>query len=206
MSSYIAEEVFQRGNWLSEGIYKDILDLFDFQPRLKINISDNKQSFTPFFSGHLNFIAANTPNFWHLTVRLPKTNEVFNYNRLIFSNEIAKVCRTLESVIFLKNNFEENIENLWQFLPKIISLEQDAALELPNFSLPYYEGFNRYDQKTWLGIYRRDEVFSVRFLKELCEIALKTNVNEICVTTWKYLNKRNLCLLKNIFWKKKILK
>ena len=34
----ITEEVFQNANWLSEGVYKDILDLFDYQPKFKINI------------------------------------------------------------------------------------------------------------------------------------------------------------------------
>src|SRR5438094_6316995 len=29
VSSYVTEEVFQNANWLSEGLYKDILDLFD---------------------------------------------------------------------------------------------------------------------------------------------------------------------------------
>ena len=63
ISSYISEEVFQRGNWLREGIYKDILDAFDYNPNVKINISDSQQSFTPFFSGHINFISAERPNF-----------------------------------------------------------------------------------------------------------------------------------------------
>ncbi|MBP8156199.1 MAG: rubredoxin, partial [Leadbetterella sp.] len=65
VSSYVAEDVFQKGNWITEGIYKDIFDTFDYDSKLKINISDNAQSFTPFFSGHLNFVSAGTPNFWY---------------------------------------------------------------------------------------------------------------------------------------------
>jgi hypothetical protein len=42
ISSYPAEEVFIINTWLSEGVYKDILDLMDHQPKLKINISDPK--------------------------------------------------------------------------------------------------------------------------------------------------------------------
>lgn len=51
VSSYVGEEVFQSGNWLSEGVYQDIFDGFRHLPRLKINLSDNQQSFTPFFLG-----------------------------------------------------------------------------------------------------------------------------------------------------------
>jgi rubredoxin len=53
--------------------------------------------------------------------------------------------------------------------------------------LPYYEGFNRYGDKTWLGIYRRNEAFSVSFLEELCQLCLDTKIGQICATPWKSL-------------------
>jgi dissimilatory sulfite reductase (desulfoviridin) alpha/beta subunit len=51
VSSYPAEEIFITHTWLSEGVYKDIFDLVDYQPRLKINVSDSNQSFTPMLTG-----------------------------------------------------------------------------------------------------------------------------------------------------------
>jgi sulfite reductase beta subunit-like hemoprotein len=36
ISSYPAAEVFITNTWLSEGVYKDIFDLIDHQPQLKI--------------------------------------------------------------------------------------------------------------------------------------------------------------------------
>ncbi len=183
ISSYVAEDVFQKGNWITEGIYKDIFDTFDYEPTLKINISDNSQSFTPFFSGHLNFVASNTPNFWHLFIRKPKTNEIFAYSKLIFSNEISKVSKSLESVI--EANPETSQKDLFENIPNIISLLKEEELKLPKFTLPYYEGFNRYGKKSWLGIYRRNELFSVAFLLEVCELCLFTKIGEICLTPWK---------------------
>jgi hypothetical protein len=41
----------------------------------------------------------------------------------------------------------------------------EKGAELPLFNLPYYEGLNRYDNRYWLGIYQRDELFSVRFFE-----------------------------------------
>ena len=41
VSSYPAEEIFITKTWLSEGVYKDIFDSFNYRPKLKINISDN---------------------------------------------------------------------------------------------------------------------------------------------------------------------
>ena len=126
ISSYVAEEVFQKGNWLTEGIYKDILDLFDYKIKLKINISDNQQSFTPYFSGHLNFIASANPNFWYLYVRLPKTNKVFSFDKLIFSNEIPKVCKQLEEQISThEERYIDNVDSLFEMIPALISLPKE---------------------------------------------------------------------------------
>src|SRR5690349_10282150 len=47
VSSYPAEEAFIQDTWLSEGVYKDIFDAIEYKPKLKINISDTNQSFTP---------------------------------------------------------------------------------------------------------------------------------------------------------------
>lgn len=188
ISSYVAEEVFQKGNWLTEGIYKDILDLFDYDAKLKINLSDNQQSFTPYFSGHLNFIASINPNFWYLYIRLPKTNKVYSFDKLIFSNEIPKLCKFLEQTISGKEEqFTDNIEQLFVDLPSFISLEKETELEPAQFTLPYYEGFNRYGKKSWLGIYRRNEYFNVKFLIKLCELCQETKIGEICLTPFKSL-------------------
>lgn len=54
VSSYCAVNIFAAESWLSEGVYKDVFDLFNYQPSLKINICDSKQSLIPFFSGHIN--------------------------------------------------------------------------------------------------------------------------------------------------------
>jgi rubredoxin len=188
VSSYVAEEVFQKGNWLTEGIYKDILDTFEYRPQLKINISDADQSFSPFFSGHLNFIAAPTPNFWYLYVRIPKTNSLVSYKQLVFSNEIAKISQYLEEQIFIQKKTEsKEIEHLLENLPIFISAPVETALEPARFTLPYYEGFNRYGKKTWLGIYRRNESFPVNFLMKICALCQQTKIGEICLTPFKSL-------------------
>ncbi|MCU7375096.1 hypothetical protein PEC18_30830 [Paucibacter sp. O1-1] len=52
VSSYCGEDVFRTGQWLVANEYHSVLDSFDFEPLLKINISDSNQSFTPFFAKH----------------------------------------------------------------------------------------------------------------------------------------------------------
>ena len=188
ISSYCAEEVFPTGQWLSEGIYKDVFDGFDYQPKLKVNISDFQQSFTPFFTGNLNFIASNTQNFWYLYVRPKQSNRIFRFPILIYTLEIPKICKRIEEVIWDNSETDEN-EVYEKVIAKgeIISQLIREDLTLPNFSLPYYEGFNRYGDKTWLGIYRRNEIFAVDFLQEICELCLETKIGQICTTPWKSL-------------------
>ena len=65
---------------------------------------------------------------------------------------------------------------------------QDIAypLKLPDFYLPYYEGFNKYNNKYWLGVYRRNELFPLEFLKDVaCQLCLKTSIGQIYTTPWK---------------------
>jgi rubredoxin len=188
ITSYCAEEVFPTGQWISEGIYNDIFDGFDYQPKLKVNVSDFQQSFTPFFTGNLNFIASNTQNFWYLYVRPKQSNKVFRFPILIYTLEIPKICQRIEEVILENSDMDEN-EIYEKVIAKgeIISQVILEDLKLPKFSLPYYEGFNRYGDKTWLGIYRRNETFSVDFLKEICELCLETKIGQICTTPWKSL-------------------
>jgi rubredoxin len=102
--------------------------------------------------------------------------------------EIPKICQRIEEVIWGNAEMDEN-EIYEKVITKgeIISQVILEDLELPKFSLPYYEGFNRYGEKTWLGIYRRNETFSVDFLQEICELCLETKIGQICTTPWKSL-------------------
>lgn len=192
VSSYCGEEVFRTGQWLNASEYHSVLDSFDFEPGfqqgLKVNISDSNQSFTPFFTGNLNFISSPEPHFWYLYVRLKQSNTVFRWDGLIYTNEIGRLSRVVEQCMLeegineeyaLKAAVNERIQYVFQ--------QSTQELELPSFSLPYYEGFNRYESRTWLGLYRRDEEFSIEFLLDVCELCLKTRVGEICTTPCKSL-------------------
>ena len=188
ISSYCAEEVFPTGAWLSEGIYRDIFDGFNYLPKLKVNISDSHQSFTPFFTGNLNFIASETQNFWYLYVRFKQSNRIFLFPILVYTLEIPKVCQRIEDVMLSNTNLSDT-EIYEQVIAQgeIISQVIRQELTLPKFMLPYYEGFNRYGNKTWLGIYRRNEKFALDFLEEICQVCLDTKIGQICTTPWKSL-------------------
>jgi len=193
VSSYVADTIFNQEGWLREGVYKDILDAFDFQPRLKINLVDNQQTFVPFFIGNINFIASDTSNYWFMYVRFPKSGTPYCCPWLFYSDDIPSIAKTAEEVI-LENkklfNDQKNADG--QLFFKMLARKTEcafqkstAALKLPDFQLPYYEGFNKYNNRYWLGIYRRNELFLLDFLKDVCLLCLKTRIGQVYITPWK---------------------
>jgi rubredoxin len=188
ISSYCGEDVFRTGQWLVANEYHTVLDSFDYKPLLKVNISDSNQSFTPFFTGNLNFISSPEPHFWYLYIRRKQSNTVFKWKDLVYSHETGRLAKVVEECMRSEENIGE--EALYQMVREKISyISQPAAseLDLPSFSLPYYEGFNRYESRTWLGLYRRDEQFPIELLLDICNLCLKSRIGEICTTPWKSL-------------------
>lgn len=193
ISSYVSDTIFNHEGWLREGVYKDILDLFDHKPKLKINLVDNQQTFVPFFSGNINFIASDVNNYWYLYVRFPKTGMQFCCPLLIYSDDIPAITRVAEDIILRnKELFYDQVTIDEQLFCKMLLKKSGAnfqpvkdVLKLPDFYLPYYEGFNKYNNKYWLGIYRRNEFFSLDFLKDACLLCLKTRIGQIYTTPWK---------------------
>ena len=195
VSSYPAAEIFIKKSWLGEGVYKDVFDAIDYSPALKVNICDSRQSLAPILTGNINWVASDAAHFWYLIVRFPKTNTVFQFPHLFYTSDLAQVSRRLEKLMLdpsgeFFNNEEVNGKNLDSQLmdgQHFISKTAENDLVLPRFSLPYYEGFSRYQDKYWLGIYRRDEAFPVGFLYDLCAICLHTKIGQVCATPWKSL-------------------
>jgi len=194
ISSYVTDNIFNTESWLKEGVYKDIFDLFNFQPELKVNLVDQHQTFVPFFSGNFNFISSAVSNYWYLYTRFPKTSELHCWPNLVYSDDIPAICKAAQDVIMNNRQLfydQPHIDhNL--FYQKVIAANNFVSqqitepLRLPEFSLPYYEGFNKYlNGKYWLGIYRRNELFPIDFLKDICSICIKTRVGQLYTTPWK---------------------
>ncbi|PSL47868.1 rubredoxin [Chitinophaga niastensis] len=199
ISSYAAAGIFIQNSWLSEGIYKDVFDLFDYTPQLKINICDSKQTFVPLFTGHINWISSPYLHYWHLYVRIPGSQQLFSWPELIYTNNIAAVSKLAETLLS-NDTLPETLYTLVKQTLPYISRVKEKELDLPAFHLPYYEGFNKYDNNYWLGIYRRDEYFSIPFLKDVCAICLETRTGQLYTTPWKSLIIKNIDVIHRPLW------
>lgn len=207
VSSYAAAGIFIHDSWLSEGVCKDVFDLFDYAPQLKVNISDGNQTFVPLFTGNINWIASSHLHFWFLYVRFPGSNRLLRWPHLVYTNDLCLVSQVIESlVINYPGRFDEGeieldiLVGLVEKKLRYISKPIENDLRLPRFHLPYYEGFNPQGDKWWLGIYRRDEYFSVDFLKDLCALCLQTRVGELHATTWKSIIIKGIEKIHRVYW------
>ncbi len=188
VSSYAAAGIFIKDGWLKQGIYKEVFDLFDQAPKLKINITDSTQTFVPLFTGNINWIASSSVHFWYLYIRFPKSNHTYRCPDLIYTNHLAAVSACIETQITVEKMRDssavfESVKKTISYISKPLEHE----LQLPKFHLPYYEGFNTTGADWWLGLYRRNETVTLDFLKELCALCLQTKIGEIYITSWKTL-------------------
>lgn len=204
VSSYAAEEIFtSHANWLTEGIYRDILDSFDYQPSLKINICDNTQPLVPLFTGHLSFICSPHTNFWYLYVRHPRLGTTECWPELIYSTEISFIAKWIETQL---NELEEvNIPVLHTGLTahqKLITRKKDQELVLPRLRFPYYEGMNSYPDGYWLGIFRRNFDYPLSFMEDLANLCDQTRISHLYLSSWRSLIVKGIQEQDRIRWEK----
>src|SRR5687768_3092986 len=125
VSSFPAEKVFIIDTWLGENVYKEIFESFNYMPRLKINLSDVNQSFTPLFTGNINWVASpSKQDFWYLYIRFPKTNIVYEWKDVVHTKDLAGMSLSIEETILQnKEKFYDNNDASGDELYEKISTE-----------------------------------------------------------------------------------
>ncbi|WP_163714431.1 rubredoxin [Mangrovibacterium lignilyticum] len=189
VSSFVCVDILPSTNWVYSGTYLKILDQFSFDHQLRVNIVDPRQNMVPLFYGQINFIASDVPNYWHLYLNMDETKSPENWPGLIFTDDIAEFAATLENLIL-----KEKISTIEKLSIKLAesdlqknTLNKESKIVLPKGFFPYYEGLNKMDGKSqyWAGFYWRNNQYPIRFLKEVCELCMKTNAGKISFTPWK---------------------
>ena len=102
--------------------------------------------------------------------------EILNDKFLFYGNENAN-----------GNLLYQRVKSLTAYVNK--PAVEEVAID---FSLPYYEGFNKANNQLWLGIYRRDELFPVDFLLDVCNICLNSRIGQLYTTPWKSIIVKNI--------------
>lgn len=205
VTSYAALDVMPTSHWLASHTYHYILDTFDYNPKLKINIIDPVQSLVPLFTGNLNFIASTIDNYWFLYLRFSEIDpKPWCAPDLIHGYDLAKIARAIENLDITNTSlpypevYLKAISNLSLNTQKI-----KQELDYPEATSPYYEGMNRIvDGKYWLGLYWRNNKFNINFLQALCQLCLETNIGTISLTPWKSFIVKGIAEKDRLSWEK----
>ncbi|MEO5995283.1 MAG: rubredoxin [Chitinophagaceae bacterium] len=208
ISSIVTQAIFENTGWITEKIYREILASMDFTPTLKINIVDSDQSFIPFFTGNINFITSEIRDCWFLFIRFPKTSITYKWKELVSSKDCSRIAKLVEKVILQNKTlfYEQPVIDGNILYDKVQEGEDlphkivEHELVISDFRLPYYEGFNQYGIKLWLGIYRRDEWFPLSFLKDLCQVCLQTRIGHVFTTPWKSIIFKDINVKSRSLW------
>lgn len=186
VSSYVSTDIFRNTSWLTGNKYLYIQEQFKEQPQLKVNITDPKQQLVPLFTGNINFVASKHDDYWFLYIRLTNWSKMELYPVLIYSWDIADVYYTIEKIA---QENPEDVETLFKLVNEKLDANNrtiDEELQLPFYPFPYYEGMNKLGlDQYWLGLYWRNNLYDLDFLKQLCELCFECRIGKICITPWK---------------------
>lgn len=183
--SYVSADIFDMTYWLKGSTYLYLLEGFNYNPKLKINITDPKQRLVPLFNGNLNFIASDYEDYWYLNIKLPHWKTAAYYPVLVYSWDIVTIAHEIEQLY----KDVDSVEELAFILNKRLDTNSrtiDKPLEINYIQFPYYEGMNRMGlNQYWLGLYWRNNRYDLDFLKDLCGFCLDNSIGKICITPWK---------------------
>jgi rubredoxin len=188
VSSYVSADIMNSTSWLSSGNYLYLLEKFNYQPKLRINIADPEQSLVPLMFGQLNFIASPIQHYWYLYIRRTDDEIPVRWPVMIQSDDICALSNALER--FWADFWRGNVSDWFQFLGHRIEYNSRKIEVDPHFVFKQshdYEGFEKmYASKNyWAGLYWRNNEYEIDFLEELCVLCLKTGISKICITPWK---------------------
>ncbi|MEN7548454.1 rubredoxin [Rapidithrix thailandica] len=188
VSSMMTVDMLPNTYWMHTDTYYYILEAFDYLPKLKINICDPQQSLVPLFTGQLNFVASEYDNYWYLYLGFPEYGQKLQvWPELVFSFDIAKLAKALEELYFTHLGLP--VEELYAILKEVAPVngkKTEEDLQIPDGRFPYYEGMNKMaGDKYWLGLYWRNNRFTISFLKDVCTLCDLTQLSKFYITPWK---------------------
>jgi len=203
VSSYVSTDIFANTPWLTGNKFLYILEQFKKNPELKVNITDPKQQLVPLFTGHINFIASHHEDYWFMYIRLPKWNKMEMYPVLIYSWNIAEVYYAIEKIMIEE---PDTVDMIFQLVNDSLDTNNrtiDQPLQLPFYPFPYYEGMNKLGiDQYWLGLYWRNNLYDLDFLKEMCDLCFDCKIGKICITPWKSFIVKGIPKARKLDWEK----
>lgn len=202
VTSYVAADIFDSNFWVNGATFMYILFAFDFVPKIKISITDPNQVLVPNYASQLNFLATKKQDYWHVCLKHDDHLESVFLPVAIHSSDIPKLTKKVEEHW---GKFSD-VEDFFDLITDEDAFDTIVVDQVPSRSLkmfPYYEGMHRYGiDKFWLGLYWRNNKYSVDFLKSLCEECFRDEIGIISITAWKSIIIKDLPKKSKTLWER----
>ncbi|MDD4991706.1 MAG: rubredoxin domain-containing protein [Paludibacter sp.] len=203
VSSYVSADIMNSTSWLSSGNYLYVLEKFNYQPKLRVNIADPEQSLVPLMFGQLNFIASPIQHYWYLYIRRTDDEIPVRWPVMVLSDDICVLAQALER--FWADFRRGNVSDWFEFLQHRVEYNNRKVEQEPRLDFKYshdYEGFGKMhaSKNYWAGLYWRNNEYEIDFLEKLCALCLQTGISKICITPWKSFMVKEIAEKDLILW------
>ena len=101
------------------------------------------------------------------------------YPVLIYSWDIATFYYEIEKIVAEESY---GIDMIFSLVSEALDTNNrtiDKPLNVPFYPFPYYEGMNRMGiDQYWLGLYWRNNLYDLDFLKEMCDLCFDCKIGK----------------------------
>ncbi len=178
--------------WLNEAVFYGLADDLAALPDTPdglINLVCPLQDIQPRHAGHLNFIAAERRDFWHLTIRLPDTEgSLYAWPQLVGSSAVAALAARLLPLVRAEELTAAADEWAASAPP---SAAADEILP-PEPTLPYLENIFGTPDNRALCILSPDRRFALHQWEHILRLAERQQTSDLFASAWGGIWVKNL--------------
>ena len=180
----------QRTAWLGEGSYDAILQGFQSNPAIAVDIVDPIQHSVPLFTGQAHFVATPEPDYWQLYLNVLPEGDRIALSQAIHTDDVAAVTGVVHQHFVSRGNLDpmalqESVEAL---LGNRMRTLGTVALNYSQAIRPIV-GFKRDPQSDCfsLGIPVQRSPLPGAFLIDLSMLADRCDITTVHLSPWKSL-------------------
>ncbi len=128
--------------------------------------------------------------------------KTFDEKMIKGSWDIAKIAQYIEQIL---KEEPDSVEMLFELVNEHVSDNNrniETPLVVPFHPFPYYEGMNKIGDEYWLGLYWRNNLYDIDFLKSMCDLCADCRIGKISITPWKSFIVKGIPVAYKLQWEK----
>lgn len=169
-------------DWLTPGVFQDLLADLPFRPQLPVSIADPVQPFLPSRMGQVSFLAMEQPDTWALEVVLPNATDTWRAPGTLHAHDLSPAIERIQR-FYLRPTGDPAVE-LFTRLEDLLRSDNGPVEEVtvPSYAPPGHAASLPMPEDGW----------PATFLQELAVWALQRDNVTLSLTPWRTLLVRGI--------------